>query len=1333
MKNKRIALSILAIALVACIACVAVACNEKGNDPKTYTVTFSGESVSGISAQTVEEGACAQRPQDPQRDGYDFKGWAEEGQSELFDFATPITKDIILVAVWEESDSNKPGSKNNPYLIGTADDLADFADRLNHIETEEDEQYAKSYFKLVADIDMDGMKYVSAGQLTTLNEGEENEKTIYGFSGNFDGNGHTISNLTITRNIRSGIVYVGMFGYCTRATITNLTLEDVCYSVVSGADKNDIGAYVGGLVAFGNLTNITNVKVSGEIKLSLCASNPAHVGGIAGGLNVYDKDTAYIAHVQNCVSEVKTVAEAFEDGDASVLDSVVNGGIVGATSSTSNGALAILNCVSNGSVEGGEWVGGIVGYASCSRMSVINCINYARVKATNKETSYAGGIVGYSSNDNTIMDCVNVGRVTATRATSNIYKSFAGAIAGYTIEDDYDGYYSAGIAIVNCYYKTAATTADKINATGTKVGTEVEFDADWLAQNVKWDMNDWSIDGNGKAVPGKRLVGEGSYKISLVSGSSVVKEETREYDENKFAIVGVLEAEKNENGKLFFDWEFEDGVRYRYYVPVIKDMTVTARFGDASKVAHVYTGTGEYHGTVDGGVLVLKEDGTLMWVNSTVVNGKYTYNGDDVLMLEFYNTIGEISGRVNSNGTISMMVEYGMSATVEYTFTKSDLTVFGEYFNEDGDSLTFSDGNVTLNCNKISLNADKVAETYSRTIKGTYEIGADGNITFGGAIKDYFTSMSASYADDAITVTFVSKDESKAPSYENSVFGRPSSDFRGKPYVGSFSLSYLGISSNKATQNDYTLIFKEDGSFVYKTKYSESIGAYYSFKNDSLIKINYEGYYSTFYYYPEENVFFGRWNSGTTAYTYAVLTNKSEGAQTVYLIDFDTKSFVSVTETGKVYYVKDAQFIQDANIVASDGFEDGSRVTIDGKAYIAKKYVTYNNDKELLGHGLETIGAEEGTYTYNGKTFTLNGIGEIADDAKGHYWTYENDFVVVMFSDRTIIGFDYSQAQANGGQVTLVAPDKYQGIWCEDKIVKVLDKNLNDTGETRLVKGYYLFILDGYGHAAYVYLSDEEKHEYRDNWGQANIWRTFTETSTGIHVEFNGSNIVDFVFYYDMNVAYVKKGFNGHDKEKFLYKYGYTGTMELPKFPTSAVGSYTGTESSGTAVVFNLKQDLTGTYKGNPFVAVYDGVKNVSFTISSIKYLFDVTTNTISYGSESVSLTRVGDVTEVIPEAICGTWRGTWTRSNATSGTGNNIDLTIESDGTFVFDKNVRGIANYDAATNTVTVSCTYDEKPYVFTLKYNADTKSFGGRYETEYDGSMYYYECDSLTKVTE
>lgn len=1328
MKNKRIALSILAIALVACIACVAVACNEKGNDPKTYTVTFSGESVSGISAQTVEEGACAQRPQDPQRDGYDFKGWAEEGQSELFDFATPITKDIILVAVWEESDSNKPGSKNNPYLIGTADDLADFADRLNHIETEEDEQYAKSYFKLVADIDMDGMKYVSAGQLTTLNEGEENEKTIYGFSGNFDGNGHTISNLTITRNIRSGIVYVGMFGYCTRATITNLTLEDVCYSVVSGADKNDIGAYVGGLVAFGNLTNITNVKVSGEIKLSLCASNPAHVGGIAGGLNVYDKDTAYIAHVQNCVSEVKTVAEAFEDGDASVLDSVVNGGIVGATSSTSNGALAILNCVSNGSVEGGEWVGGIVGYASCSRMSVINCINYARVKATNKETSYAGGIVGYSSNDNTIMDCVNVGRVTATRATSNIYKSFAGAIAGYTIEDDYDGYYSAGIAIVNCYYKTAATTADKINATGTKVGTEVEFDADWLAQNVKWDMNDWSIDGNGKAVPGKRLVGEGSYKISLVSGSSVVKEETREYDEDKFAIVGVLEAEKNENGKLFFDWEFEDGVRYRYYVPVIKDMTVTARFGDASKVAHVYTGTGEYHGTVDGGVLYLAPDGTLKLVNGNAIGGKYTYDGNSILLLTFYNNYGDVSGTLTEDGSIKLVFDYGMSGQVEYTYTKSDLKVFGEYYNEDGDVLTFSDG-------KISYQSESLKNKYGivKSYSGTYTI--DGNdITIESKwLADYFTSMSATVNEDmTLTVNFVGKNG--VAGYTNAIFAQPTANYKGQPFVGTYYTPYVATTDSDkiAYAQNYEIEFHEDGVVAYRSLYSETLGTYAMFKNNTLAKISLEGRIGTLYFDAEKGLFYGDLHRSDSQRDALVLP-ASDGNVRSYLIAGDINNVVYVNDAG-AYYMKDGQLQDSTQIVAPNNFANGDRVTIGGVDYRVV-YTKYSNENASYKsqYILYAIGAEEGTYTYGDKTFTLDGIGGITG-AKETYSAYEvyGDLVVAVFDDFSIVGFDFKAAKAANGVVTLAKADGYGGVYYQGGNINVQDKNGNVIGKEYIEK-YYLLMVDGYGHSRVLYYSADNK-EYRPNWSSENHngWAQYTVTATGVHVEYNSSQVYDFVFYYDNNLLFVKCT-TGVLKETTYPKVGYTGTTELPKLPASAVGSYTGTESDGTAVVLNLKQDLTGTYKGNPFVAVYDGVKNVSFTISSTKYLFDVTTNTISYGSESVSLTRVGDVTEVIPEAICGTWRGTWTSSNATSGTGNNIDLTIESDGTFVFNKDVRGIANYDAATNTVTVSCTYAEKPYVFTLKYNADTKSFGGRYETEYDGNMYYYECDSLTKVTE
>lgn len=1199
---------------------------------------------------------------------------------------------------------------------------------MNHIETEEDEQYAKSYFKLVADIDMDGMKYVSAGQLTTLNEGEENEKTIYGFSGNFDGNGHTISNLTITRNIRSGIVYVGMFGYCTRATITNLTLEDVCYSVVSGADKNDIGAYVGGLVAFGNLTNITNVKVSGEIKLSLCASNPAHVGGIAGGLNVYDKDTAYIAHVQNCVSEVKTVAEAFEDGDASVLDSVVNGGIVGATSSTSNGALAILNCVSNGSVEGGEWVGGIMGYASCSRMSIINCANYARVKATNKDVSYAGGIIGYSSNDNTILDCFSTGRVTATRATSTTYKSYAGGIAGYTFTDDYSGgYYDAGTVIENCFYKLSPSTTDKTNAAGTKAEEGATFDAEWIAQNVKWDMSEWTLEG-GIAIPKTDTAISGTHTVSLVKGDTIIKEEVRQFNASSFAIVGKLEALSNEGNNLFFDWEFESGARYRYYVPVVKDMTFKARFGDSSKVTHVYTGKGEYHGQVDGGVLYLAPDGTLKLVNGNAIGGKYTYDGNSILLLTFYNNYGDVSGTLTEDGSIKLVFDYGMSGQVEYTYTKSDLKVFGEYYNEDGDVLTFSDG-------KISYQSESLKNKYGivKSYSGTYTI--DGNdITIESKwLADYFTSMSATVNEDmTLTVNFVGKNG--VAGYTNAIFAQPTANYKGQPFVGTYYTPYVATTDSDkiAYAQNYEIEFREDGVVAYRSLYFETLGTYAMFKNNTLARISLEGRIGTLYFDAEKGLFYGDLHRSDSQRDALVLP-ASDGNVRSYLIAGDINNVVYVNDAG-AYYMKDGQLQDSTQIVAPNNFANGDRVTIGGVDYRVV-YTKYSNENASYKsqYILYAIGAEEGTYTYGDKTFTLDGIGGITG-AKETYSAYEvyGDLVVAVFDDFSIVGFDFKAAKAANGVVTLAKADGYGGVYYQGGNINVQDKNGNVIGKEYIEK-YYLLMVDGYGHSRVLYYSADNK-EYRPNWSSENHngWAQYTVTATGVHVEYNSSQVYDFVFYYDNNLLFVKCT-TGVLKETTYPKVGYTGTTELPKLPASAVGSYTGTESDGTAVVLNLKQDLTGTYKGNPFVAVYDGVKNVSFTISSIKYLFDVTTNTISYGSESVSLTRVGDVTEVIPEAICGTWRGTWTRSNATSGTGNNIDLTIESDGTFVFDKNVRGIANYDAATNTVTVSCTYDEKPYVFTLKYNADTKSFGGRYETEYDGSMYYYECDSLTKVTE
>ncbi len=68
---------------------------EKG--AVTHKVTFvDGESR---TQQTVEDGKCAADPK-PAKEGHTFAGWFEENAEEPFDFETPITADLTLIAKW---------------------------------------------------------------------------------------------------------------------------------------------------------------------------------------------------------------------------------------------------------------------------------------------------------------------------------------------------------------------------------------------------------------------------------------------------------------------------------------------------------------------------------------------------------------------------------------------------------------------------------------------------------------------------------------------------------------------------------------------------------------------------------------------------------------------------------------------------------------------------------------------------------------------------------------------------------------------------------------------------------------------------------------------------------------------------------------------------------------------------------------------------------------------------------------------------------------------------------------------------------------------------------
>ncbi|MCH5249861.1 MAG: InlB B-repeat-containing protein, partial [Lachnospiraceae bacterium] len=74
------------------------------------TVTFETNGGSSISAQIVGDGKTAERPEDPTKRGYTFDNWYSDSEcTELYNFTTPVTKDITLYANWTKNSGPETG------------------------------------------------------------------------------------------------------------------------------------------------------------------------------------------------------------------------------------------------------------------------------------------------------------------------------------------------------------------------------------------------------------------------------------------------------------------------------------------------------------------------------------------------------------------------------------------------------------------------------------------------------------------------------------------------------------------------------------------------------------------------------------------------------------------------------------------------------------------------------------------------------------------------------------------------------------------------------------------------------------------------------------------------------------------------------------------------------------------------------------------------------------------------------------------------------------------------------------------------------------------------
>jgi len=213
------------------------------------------------------------------------------------------------------------------------------------------------------------------------------QAVIPSFTGVFDGNGHTLSNLTV-----SGTGFLGFFGRLF-GVVKNLGIEDV--NIVGTGD------YVGGLVA-SNHGRIAASYSDGTIR------GNENVGGLVGGNSgsITMSHSSGIATGSNYVGGLVggnggVIAQCYSTNMIDGGDCV--GGLVG-----QNEAM-IAASYSSGTVDGGvQKAGGLVGY---NRGNIIA----SHSSATTDGGYSVGGLVGTNSMDGTITASHSTGEVNGRR------------------------------------------------------------------------------------------------------------------------------------------------------------------------------------------------------------------------------------------------------------------------------------------------------------------------------------------------------------------------------------------------------------------------------------------------------------------------------------------------------------------------------------------------------------------------------------------------------------------------------------------------------------------------------------------------------------------------------------------------------------------------------------------------------------------------------------------------------------------------------------------------------------------------------------------------------
>ena len=299
----------------------------------------------------------------------------------------PVAGNFYNITLNKDKGYTDDGQGN--YTVTSAEGLKNIAELVN------EEWKLGINITLTGNIDLKGIDWTPIGK-------DDNKA----YTGTFDGNGKTITGLTVTGSYK----YAGLFGDIDEnGTVKNVVLEGVQIT------RDNSSGYAGG-VAGDSWGTIENCSVSGSV------SGTTFAGGVVG--------SQWGGSITGCNSS------------ATVKGVIFAGGIAGST----NGGASLTGCYATGSVSvennttSAAYAGGVVGSNGASS-TLTACYATGSVTGSGSGTIYTGGVTG--TNDcGTLTACYHAnGTVSGPNGTT-------GGVAGRNFKDSMFG----GGIITACYW-----------------------------------------------------------------------------------------------------------------------------------------------------------------------------------------------------------------------------------------------------------------------------------------------------------------------------------------------------------------------------------------------------------------------------------------------------------------------------------------------------------------------------------------------------------------------------------------------------------------------------------------------------------------------------------------------------------------------------------------------------------------------------------------------------------------------------------------------------------------------------------------------------------------